>query len=476
MIFDLRWRRLASVVALVAPLAAVPRLAAQAGAQRPPDLPVTRLEGRAQGAIQPPQAPQPGLPSDLPVTQIDDRGANLDGPRTVSLAISQPMALRDILLLLVRGTPFSIVTDEQVGGTFVGDLKGLTMRQALEAVLFPRDLDYDVRGNLIRVFPRKPQTRLFNIDYVNARRRWERGVQSAIAPDAAPSVRVTTTTDADLLDELARGVTALLSASGRMHVDRTAGVVQVTDFSERLDQVGLYVEAVQLRANRQVRIEAHVFEVALTDPAVSSLDWNTVAARAGAALRPAAGHGASGIRVNDFGALMRAIGEQGSVSVIAAPQIVAMNNEPALMRVGTQSVYFATASEIEKQDKATRPPVPSSVLEGLTLVVTPQVASDGIVQLQVAPTYTRKAEPQGSARAGSMPALNVSEADTLVRVQDGETVVLSGFLQHRTKVTAGTGVAGLFGAQSRVTINTELVILLTPTVVTPGVSAKGGTR
>jgi len=70
----------------------------------------------------------------------------------------------------------------------------------------------------------------------------------------------------------------------------------------------------------------------------------------------------------------------------------------------------------------------------------------------------------------------VSEADTLVRVQDGETVVLSGFLQHRTKVTAGTGVAGLFGAQSRAIVNSELVILLTPTVVTPGVGATGGTR
>jgi len=463
--------------ALVAPLASVPRLAGQAGTQRPPDLPVTRLEGRATEAAQPPpQAPRPGVPGDLPVTQIDDRGANLDGPRTIALAISQPMALRDILLLLVRGTPFSIVTDEQVGGTFVGDLKGLTMRQALEAVLFPRDLDYDVRGNLIRVFPRKPETRLFNIDYVNARRRWERGVQSAIAPDAPPSARAVTTTDADLLDDLAHGVTALLSSSGRMHVDRTAGVVQVTDFSERLDQVGLYVEAVQLRANRQVRIEARVFEVALTDPASSSVDWKAVAARAGAALRPASGRGASGIRIEDLDALMRAIAEQGSVTTIAAPQIVAMNNEPALMRVGTQSVYFVTASEMERQGKDVRPPAPASVLEGLTLVVTPQVASDGIVQLQVAPTYTRKAEQQGSARPGSIPALNVSEADTLVRVQDGETVVLSGFLQHRTKVTAGTGVAGLFGAQSRAIVNSELVILLTPTVVTPGVGATGGTR
>ena len=72
--------------------------------------------------------------------------ADLDGPRRVSLTISRPMPLRDLLLLLVNGTPLSLVNDEAVDGTFIGDLKDLTMRQALEAVLFPRGLDYDVQG------------------------------------------------------------------------------------------------------------------------------------------------------------------------------------------------------------------------------------------------------------------------------------------------------------------------------------------
>jgi type II secretory pathway component GspD/PulD (secretin) len=107
------------------------------------------------------------------------------------------------------------------------------------------------------------------------------------------------------------------------------------------------------------------------------------------------------------------------------------------------------------------------IMEGLTLTVTPQIAADGIVQLSVAPTYAEKTGQSRSRRGDTFPVLRVSEADTLVRVQDGDTVVISGFLQDREKTTQGSGLAGFFGAQTRETLKSELVIMLTPVVVGP---------
>ena len=72
--------------------------------------------------------------------------------------------------------------EEGVDGSFSGALTNLTMRQALEAVLFPRGLDYDVQGSLVRVFPRKAATRLFDVNYLNLRRTWQRTVRSAVVP------------------------------------------------------------------------------------------------------------------------------------------------------------------------------------------------------------------------------------------------------------------------------------------------------
>ncbi len=458
-------------------------------------LPVTRLDGLARDAAPASRnAQQPPTPlGPLPVTQLDERvRADLDGPRRISLTISRPMALRDLLLLLVSGTPLSIVTEEQVSGTFVGDLKDLSMRQALEAVLFPRGLDYDVQGTLIRVFARRASTRLFDVNYVNVRRAWQRGVRSAVSADggraglpstslrpgkagSAGAADLSVMVESDPLDELGRGVQALLSETGRMHVDRAAGLVQVTDFSERLDQIGVYVEAVQLRASRQVRLDARVFEVALRDTAATSIDWKAVAARSAARTQASPGRAAAGLTV-DVDALQQAIAEQGTVTMIAAPHIVALNNEPAVMRVGTQSVYFESASTIAQDGSRQRESRSTPLLEGLTLTVTAQIASDGIVQLSVSPSYASRRSQVKSPDGGLFPVLRIDEADTLARVRDGETIVLSGFLDDRETTKPNTGLAGLFGAQTHAAVKSELVILLTPTVVAPGAPAVAGLR
>ncbi len=440
-------------------------LAASASAQpagaRPDDLPVTRLQGMgSEAAFMPPapQAPQGDL-STLPVTQLADRAAaDLDGPRRIALSLARPMPLRDMLMLLVNGTPFSLVVDDSVEGAFTGDLKDLTMRQALEAVLFPRGLDYDVEGSLIRVSAHKPETRLFSVDFLDQRRTWQRSGGSG------PEASVTTSGGSDRLEDVTSGVRALLSESGRVHVDRAAGLVQVTDFSERLERIGVYLEAVQTRALRQVRIEARVFEVTLSDAAAMGIDWRAAGVRASLA---GGASGARGTTVTDAGALMTALGEQGAVAMLASPQLVAINNEPALMRVGTRDVVFETVAAAGRAQRTT---ASGTVLEGLTLLVTPQMAGDGSVQLSVAPSYAEKTGEVKSS-GGSRPRLWVSEADTVLRLRTGETAVMSGFLRERTRTKPGVGLASYFGAESHETVKAELVILLTATVLPPGNSA-----
>src|ERR1700675_3557272 len=80
----------------------------------------------AQQAIQPAQMPA------LPLTELDERGLATDlDNRTFTLTFAQPVPVRDLLLLLVRGTNLSIVPDPAIEGTFIGELKNVTVRQAL---------------------------------------------------------------------------------------------------------------------------------------------------------------------------------------------------------------------------------------------------------------------------------------------------------------------------------------------------------
>jgi MSHA biogenesis protein MshL len=407
-----------------------------------PVLFVTRLQGPS--TQNPPSAQSRASNTDglapLPATTLDDRqsAANLDGRRRISLTVPHPMPLGALLLLLVNGTPFSLVDGDAVNGaTFTGDLKDLTMRQAIEAVLFSRALDYDVQGTLIRVFPRRPSTRLFNVNYLNTRRTLSREVRGA-----SSSVSLSSSAASDLFDELEKGVQSLLSASGRMHVDRIAGLVQVTDFADRLDQVGVYVEAVQLRATRQVWIDAQVFEVTFPGGAARSIDWSAAAIRSATRPRPATGTTSASVASTDIAALKTAIAEQGAVTTVASPQVMAMNNEPAIMRFG---------STVASRDGS-----PDGPLADLTLTMVAQISADGIVQMHVSPSYaTRRG-------ASTSDVVSISETDTLVRVQDGETVVLSGFLSERGNVPAASATVVNPVVQGT---RSELVILLTPTIV-----------
>ena len=406
--------------------------------QQIPDLPAIRVE--SVYGLQ-----SPSTSSSFPITRLDDGQASgdLDRVPAGTLTFAHPLPVRDVLFMLFRGTPFSIVFDPAVNGTFTGELSDLTLRQALEAVLVPAGLDFQRRGRVVHVVPRRAETRLFEVSVVDAARGWRRRTG---AGETGGSGELTAAVAADFFGELASGVQALLSPSGRMHLDRTAGVVQVTDFADRLQQVGLYIETITLRATRQVRVSARVLDVALTDE--RGIDWMVVAKSAGVVIGPGAG-----IQVNDFDGLLRAIAAFGAVRTIAAPQILAMNNQPATMRIGAV------------MDAATAPGEPLPVPATFALSITPQIGADGIVHMTVSPAYAEQQRGR-SAR-------QVTEADSVMRVRSGDTVVIAGLSREWND---GAAAAGTPGAGNEPRTRRELVVLLTPTVVNAGSPPASGAQ
>jgi type II secretory pathway component HofQ len=348
----------------------------------------------------------------LPVTQLDVRQADpdLDGQR-ISLAFSSRTPIHAVLLLLVRDTRLSVVPDPSLDQTFIGDLKRVTVREALDLILEPLGLDYAVRGQVVRVFRRELETRFYSIDYV-----MRTGSRSIGATE--PS---------GLYADITEGVRTLLSANGRMSLDRTAALLQVTDTQMRLARVEQYLEAAMLRATRQVQIEGKIIEVELRDEFSAGIDWRAVqnglatSTPAARTLGPTPPEGlALALMPNGFTALINALAAQGTVNVLSSPLITAMNNEPAVMRVGSRDLQ-----------------TPS---EGMTLRVTPQISADGIIHLSI------------------NPIVRTREADTLVRVRQGETIVIAGWMLDRESAETGNTTRR----------KTDLVILLTPTILGSG--------
>ena len=381
----------------------------------------------------PPQRPAP-MPA-LPLTQLDERvlAGDLDN-RAFTLTFAQPVPVRDLLLLLVRGTSLSIVPDPSISGSFIGELKNVTVRQALGLILRPLGLDFALDGAVIRVFRREAETRLFDLNYIAT----ERAGQTMVTGEggARTSASVTGSTRADVFEELATGVRTLLTERASFSVDRKAGLLQVTDFPERLDRVAIYLDAVQDRVHRQVQIDARVIEVEPTDAKANGVDWPAVAAKMSGAptadVPTATRQTMSGLRVNDVARLLTVLGEQGTVTVVAHPRLLSMNNEPSIVRTETMS-----------------------------FTVTPQISGDSVLTLSLTPIVKAPA---------------VIESDMLARVIDGETLVISGFTRDREvkEQKKSTGLVGgtWFSRGSVVTHKrVELVILLTAKIIA-GVAAQ----
>jgi type II secretory pathway component GspD/PulD (secretin) len=216
----------------------------------------------------------------------------------------------------------------------------------------------------------------------------------------------------------------------------------------------VYLDAVQDRVQRQVQIDARVIEVELKDPAAPGIDWTALAKQdAAAPFTTAMRSPVTGLRVDSVDRLLAALAEQGTVTVKAAPRLLAMNNEPALVRA---TVAPAGAD----------PDVPS---EAISLSVTPQIAGGGAVMLSVSPIVVTRTG--GGDRAPGEVVRR--ESDTLARVANGETIVLAGFSRERQLTERrNAGYKGGWFGRSTVTVTkrTELVILLTPRVLTGAVT------
>lgn len=395
---------------------------------------------RADAQQPPAQRPAP-LPT-LPLTQLDERvpSAELDN-RAFSLTFAQPVPIRDVLLLLVRGTSLSVVPDPGVNGSFAGELKNVTVRQALNLILPRFGLDFVVDGSFIRVFQRELVTRIFDINYLAI----ERTATTAVGEAGSSTARVATTTSNDVFSDIVNGVKALTSERATFNVDRKAGLLQMTDLPERLDRVASYLDAVHDRVHRAVRIDARVLEVELKDPDARSIDWSALAENAGAqapAGTAARRDTAPSLRVSDVDRFLTALETQGTIATLARPQLLTLNNEMALVRA-SRSLGAAGAAQ-----------------QNVSVGVTPQVA-EGQVMLNLTPIVVQQTADQA-------PVTMLHEADMIARVRDGETIVIAGLTREsemRERRNAGTS-GGWFG-RSRVVVRRrfQLLILLTPRIL-----------
>jgi MSHA type pilus biogenesis protein MshL len=333
------------------------------------------------------------------------------------------------------------------------------------------------------------QSRTFPFDYITTQRSLGRaisanasaglgGVGAVGAGAGASSTSLSGAEVTNLLQDIDAGVNALKSPMGKVIFNRMAGLIFVTDFPQNLDAIGIFLEFIQNAVNRQVVIEAKFIEVQLNDSSQAGVNWTLVL---GDTLTTSQGLGSStafqvGITSADFTFLLNLLSNQGTVNVLSSPTVLTMHNQPAVVRVGTQDVFFTTTTQVDPRtgtivQTAT---VPSTINEGVVLDVTPTISDDGIIMMNIHPTITERTGQAVSPQGDTVPIVDVRETDVVVRVADGQTVIIAGLISDRnldqiTKVPILGDIPILGSVFRRTTTEsrkTDLAILLTPKILT----------
>lgn len=343
---------------------------------------------------------------------------------------------------------------------------------------------------------------------------------------------VNTISNNDFWRDLALSLEAIVGGKqgGRsLVVSPQSGVIVIRAMPEELRNVDAYLKATQLSVDRQVILEAKILEVELNDQFQSGINWASfasiksshpnrvsgglispgtglaplpytggqppviangtgLAASTGFSLSNAANAAGSlfglAVQTNNFAALISFLEQQGTVHVLSSPRIAAVNNQKAVLKIGTDE-FYVTGVQTNITSNATGDTVTPSVtlqpfFSGVVLDVTPQIDDAGNILLHVHPSVSQvstvtKGVNLGSAGNLSLPlaASSTSELDSIVRGQDGQVVAIGGLMRQAstddTSQLPGAGrvpvLGALFRNKNKINQKRELVVLIKPTIV-----------
>ena len=434
--------------------------------------------------------------------------------------VAQNLPVKDALNIFSRAYNLNIISDNDVEGYVSVEFHDLNLEQAMSAMLSSLDLYWEKDNGLITV--KRWVTRSFTVDYLRLVRSGQgsslanvnstvTGAGASASSDSGGSgsgntddgtFELTQEDSVEFWSELSEQLESLTSEDGRVAINTMSGTVQITDMYSRVQEIQRYIEEINQAIHRQVEIDVRIVEVELNNDFSLGIDWSLIT-RAGSdglqgnlgisniITQPLGGFGAIlpsaslNLFENDnpinFDTLITALKEQGEVNVVSQPKIRTLNNQSAMIKVGTDRTFFirtVTNDTTSAGSTTFVEDVPSVVTEGIVMALTPQIAASGWIMMDISPIITRVTSVErvldnnGNVTSSS-PNLDIRQTSSLVRMQNGNTIAIGGLMQNTesdtTRSVPGLGdipiIGNAFRGNYQLDRKKELVIFLTANLV-----------
>ncbi len=361
----------------------------------------------------------------------------------------------------------NIVAGRDVKGKVSVNLKEVPWREALSAVCSAHGYSVKEEHGLLRVAPLssllKEEMELLT---AHKKRSEYRSLRTEV-------VKLSYAVAGELVAPLSR----MLGERGKMDIDSRTNSLLITDLPEAVAHMVALAKALDHQIP-QVEITARIVDVDYAASRDMGIKWealNLVNSSAGMV-------GSGGVdgtfpspvgefkmaKVHDWGEInvtLQAMEKENKANIISNPRVMTMDNREASILVG-KKIPLIVADEAGNA-------VTQLTTIGIKLVVTPHINPDGRIVMDV---LTEVSDLASEATVQGGVIITTSESKTNVMVDNGETAVIAGLLKASDSTLDSEVpffgkipiLGKLFGYNNKSESKRELVIFITPRVITPG--------
>ncbi len=476
-----------------------------------------------------PPAPR-GLPAAAPAPAPSDADAEVlvrvDENMIVDLHVSDE-ELGTVLEMLSLQSQKNIIASKNVSARVTANLYGVTFYEALDAILNINGYGYVEQGNFVMIYTldelqkmeqasRRRVSKVLTLNFLNA-------------TDAAGFVTplLSTGEGGAIAGQIkTNGKTGSFPSMGDVPLGSEeyahTSMLVIYDYEENVTEIEALIALIDTRP-AQVLVEATILQTSLNEANAFGVDFSLIAdmdfgdfvgfggplqatnalingrtAPGGSNPLPIDGDGRSlvsnvgntagpgglkiGVVSDDVAIFMRVLDEVTDTTILSNPKILTLNRQPARVLVGRKVGYLSTTST----DTSTTQTV-QFLDTGTQLSFRPFITNDGLIRMELRPQVSEAVIRDANDATGAavtIPDEITNELMTNVIVRDGQTIVLGGLFRESTESSRRQvpllGDIPVIGAAFRgnddTTERSEIIFLVTPTIMNDTALATGGAR